>query len=69
MKTPIDIETISSGDILFHSKNNWCASCKQADTGIDNLQFYIEDGVKFVRGNCLICSSECVTKITEIYRK
>jgi len=64
MKTEIDIKAISNLDAEFFTGDNWCPTCKKADTGIDNPYFFKENGNIYVQGNCLICSSQCISEIT-----
>jgi len=64
MKNQIDIKAISNLDAEFFTKDNWCPTCKKADTGIDDPYFFKENGIIYVQGDCLVCATQCISEIS-----
>jgi hypothetical protein len=46
-------------------ENSWCASCAEADLGIDEPVEYEEDGQVFLEGRCRACGVLVCTLLIE----
>lgn len=65
MRTIIDISSLPEIERDIYLQDSWCNHCDQADLGIVNPELYIEDGKKYISGNCKNCGELCVSTIIE----
>ena len=61
----LDFESQNLSDREWMLRETWCDLCQKPDLGIDNPILFIEDGRKYIEGNCLVCSALCKSEITE----
>lgn len=65
MREVIDLSTISEVEKDIYLNDSWCDKCNEADLGIVGAELYVENGRKYIRGNCKICGTECISEIIE----
>lgn len=65
MKTLIDINTLPDVEKRFYLEETWCPACELADLGITNVEMYLQDGHKYISGNCKVCGERCSSEIIE----
>ena len=65
MKAIIDISTLTEMEKDIYLKDSWCSKCQEADLGIVSPELYLEDGRKYISGNCKVCGEICVSEIIE----
>jgi len=57
MKVILDFDSISEIEKEWFLKNTWCDICSEADLGITKPKLYLENGMKYIFGNCNGCGA------------
>lgn len=63
MKAIIDLMTLPEIERDIYLNDSWCDTCNEADLGINNPELYVEDGRKYITGNCKVYGSKCSSEI------
>ncbi len=43
----------------------WCNDCMEADLGMKEPQEYIQDGKRYIEGQCNRCGNAIITELTD----
>ena len=65
MRKYLDFDKLEEVEKQNYIEDTWCEKCQKADLGIDDLEMFIEDNIKFVSGKCKVCGSICTSEIIE----
>lgn len=61
----LDWYTLPESDQTWYLQETWCNTCDKADLGLSDPELYIEGGIKYIDGKCLVCGSICSSTISE----
>jgi hypothetical protein len=63
MKKILDFNSLSDLDKDFFLNDSWCDKCSEADLGIVEPEFYIENERQYISGKCTKCREVCISEV------
>lgn len=69
MKEILDFKSLPKIELELFLNDTWCEICQKADLGIANPILFIEDGRKYVQGNCRVCGNVSTSEVIEVKRE